>query len=75
MCSVFVYFGQVMDVFTWRGSSVGCSFHYVLCHNLVRGLQVFLQVFDQPREFETGGLYYPLALSYLCEYPVARSIY
>jgi hypothetical protein len=36
MCSVFVYFGQVTDAFTWRGSSVGCSFHYVLGHNLLR---------------------------------------
>ena len=30
---------------------------------------VFLQVFDQPDEVETGGMYFPMAMDNLCTCP------
>lgn len=30
-------------------------------------LQVLTQVFDQPDESETGGLYFPMAITNLCK--------
>lgn len=30
-------------------------------------LQVLTQVFDQPDESETGGLYFPMAIKNLCK--------
>ena len=30
-------------------------------------LQVLTQVFDQPDEMETGGMYFPMAIDNLCE--------
>lgn len=33
----------------------------------LKRMKVFMQVLDQPDAFETGGLYFPMAVSNLCK--------
>jgi len=40
----------------------------VLCGLNANYISVFLQVFDQPDEVETGGMYFPMAMDNLCMY-------
>ena len=63
--AILISSGKVLQCFSWCESSV--SLVRVSVDESSFWLPVLTQVFDQPEKSKTGGLYFPLAVSNLCE--------